>query len=128
MKVVLLDAYGKYELRPFFKVIEIDGGLDELYKHLRCGCIDIVSRRIGNHRYDIIADDEGLLKDDYIVSAIEKRFREKLVGNLIVCKHNSDGEMIGLSDEEIEEVKAAVVLRCGFGDEFGSSLALLYSL
>lgn len=126
MKVVLLDVYKQAMGEPFFNVIEISGELDELYQHLRCDCIDIVNRRIGNRHYDIIADDEGLLKDGNIVSALEMRFREKLVGNLIICKHNSQCEMIGLTDEEIEEVKAAVVGIVGLDGEFAIHKALLY--
>lgn len=57
MKVLLLDTD---RLQP--QVVETEGGLDEWYRLLRCDLIDIVSRQIGGRYFDIICDDEGLLR------------------------------------------------------------------
>lgn len=40
----------------------IENSLDGYYKALDCDIIDITMRTVGNKRYDIICDDEGLLK------------------------------------------------------------------
>ena len=46
------------------KKVTIEKSLDSYYKTLDCSCIDIVTRKIGGRRFDIICDDEGLYKDD----------------------------------------------------------------
>lgn len=65
---------------------------------------DIVSRQIGNDKaaiYDIYVDDCGLLKGNPIVSAFDSKGVPHLVGNLLVARHNDDGEQIPLTDEDL---------------------------
>lgn len=106
IKVVVLDT--KAEETNQYQVREIENDLDTYYDIIGCRCIDIPQRKIGNHYYDIIVDDEGLLQSDPIISAVDKTGSPMLVGTLIVCQSNEEGETIGLTDEEIEEVRKNV--------------------
>lgn len=85
--------------------IEVKGELKEYYDLIECSCIDIVSRRIGDTYFDIICDDEGLLKDNPRVSAIDTEGNVMLVGNLIFSHTDDDGETIGVTDEEIAMIR-----------------------
>ena len=53
------------------KEATIEANLDSYYKALNCDCIDIVVRSLGPYRFDIICDDEGLLKDNARMSATD---------------------------------------------------------
>lgn len=95
---VLLDAQTARVQRA-----TIPATLESYYKHLDCSIIDIISRRIGGKRFDIICDDEGLLKDDPRISALDSEYQPMLVGNLFVCSH-AEGYEISLTEEEISHV------------------------
>lgn len=87
-------------------VVKIPDELDEFYKILGCSCIDIVNRKIGRKRFEIVCDDEGLLKDTPKISAIDNLGNVQLVGNLfIVGSEVIDGNLTGL-----EPADAAYVL------------------
>lgn len=61
---------------------------------------------------DIFADDEGLLKASPQVTLMitDKRNRMKvltaLVGNLILVSHDNEGNTIGLTDDQVDFIKA----------------------
>lgn len=86
------------------KAVNLEPSLENYYRLLDCRLIDIPSRRIGDHYYDIICDDEGLLKGDPIVTAINSDGDAMLVGSLLVLKHDDEGNEIGLTAEEVREV------------------------
>lgn len=86
-------------------IAEVDGSLESYYTILNCDTFDIASRKIGEHIYDIYCDDEGLLKDHPLVSAISSDRHPMLVGNLFITKTDEEGNTISLTDEEIDEVK-----------------------
>ena len=62
-------------------VVEVNG-LQDYYRLIGCDCIEITNREIRGKRYDIICDDEGLLKAEPQVSAVNGRGEAMLVGNL----------------------------------------------
>ena len=108
-KMLLLDVE-KQELR------EVNANnLEDYYKLLNCRCIDIVNRPIISlndkiEHFDIICDDEGLLKENNLVSAVDFRNRKiALVGNLLICDFDREGNEKSLSKEQIEFIKDAVV-------------------
>lgn len=74
--------------------------LDDLYGILNCSTIDIVVRTIGGKPFDIVCDDEGLLKENPIVTAISEKGDHMLVGNLFICNHNKD-RLASLNDDDI---------------------------
>lgn len=79
-------------------------GLEDMYREIGCDTIDITTRKIGGKVFDIIVDDEGLLKEDPQISAVYKRkdgsCEPALVGTLIICSHDEEGNTIDISLED----------------------------
>lgn len=97
IKGILVTTAG--EIKP----AELDGSLESFYKTLECDIITCTIRRIGKKEYNVICDDEGLLKGNPKVTAVTKMYNPALVGNLFIC--NSDGEdWTSLTDDEIHEI------------------------
>lgn len=112
MQVMLIDTD---EMQP--GIVETEGGLDEWYRLLKCNLIDIVYRDIGGKYYDIIADDEGLLKGRAKVTALDKKGDIMLVGNLIICNYDGEGGEASLTEEDIERIKKQLVIVTETGAE-----------
>lgn len=92
------------------RVEEIPDNLGSFYELLRCDCIDIVTRKIGNTYYDIICDDEGLLKDTPYISAINKACEPMLVGALLVCgRADEKGSLTSLTASDIKNISEHVL-------------------
>lgn len=83
------------------KKATIAANLDSYHKVLDCDCIDIVGRSLGPYTFDVICDDEGLLKPGARVSAINPTGRPMFVGNLFFCHHDEEGNLTSLHPEEI---------------------------
>lgn len=79
MKVLLIDTGN---LQP--QVIETAGGIREWYRLIKCDMIDITSLNIGGRYYDVIVDDEGLLKDGIKPTVLDTGYKPLLVGNLVI--------------------------------------------
>lgn len=82
----------------------IEKSLEGYYALLRCDTIDIVSRQIGGERFDIICDDEGLLKDPVFISARGNGDCIMLVGPIFVVKFDGKDDVTSLSAEELDFV------------------------
>lgn len=79
--------------------VKMANSLKDYYRLIDCDVIDIVKRCIGGKYYNIICDDEGPLKENIIVSAIDTERKPMLVGNLIVAGDTDDeGELLSLSN------------------------------
>ena len=99
MKYLLIDV-----INNDVRLVEANG-LDDFYKLLNCRCIDITRRKIGDIGCNLIVDDEGLLIDNPIVSAIDVSGTPCLFGNILVASGRTvDGELTELTDEELQEV------------------------
>ena len=102
MKALLI---GEYEV----KVVESKKGesnLDFMYRNIECDCIDIPRRKIGGKTFEIVCDDEGLLKINPRVSAIGKNKEVMLVGNLLVFSGvTPGGDLIDITSEDVKIVK-----------------------
>ena len=90
------------------KEVEITDELEDLYRLLGVDCIDIVTRKIGNRTYDIVCDDEALLKDNPVPSMYNRvhnsyEFRAMLFGNLFICK-NAGPNLASLDDSDIPHI------------------------
>ena len=107
MKFILIKAGEKAE------VIELQGDTIDYLKMKEYLQIDspitCVERKIGSKYYDLWLDDEGLLRDEEsrIVSGVlmNEGSTELLIGNMLILKHDEEGNSIGLTDEEIKELK-----------------------
>ena len=98
--------------------VEIADDLDAFYKALHCDLIDIVTRGIGGIRkhpqYEIICDEEGLLKDDPKISAIDDLGRPQLVGSLLICKSDPDDpcKLASLTPKDVRYIAQYVQPMC----------------
>lgn len=93
----------------FVKINNSDG-LDEYYQHLQCDTFDITTREVDGIVFDIFCDDEGLLKDTPVVSAVNTAFAPVLCGNLIFTHHNEFGETTGITAKEYKTLKNHLIL------------------
>lgn len=97
IKVALMEAGS---LIPFSAVYVDRDNLEEIYKLLNCSTIDIVKRKFFGKEYFVVCDDEGLLKNNSIISTIifdeeHGGIKQDLVGNLLICniEEDEDGEL-----------------------------------
>lgn len=106
---ILLDVLNMKTPRPY--TIETSN-LQSYYTALGCDVFDITTRKIGRGYYDVYCDDEGLLKCNPILSAVDSDGSPALVGNLFVCKHDAEGNTIGLSEHEIYDIVRSTKTVC----------------
>lgn len=99
-KVLVLDVH-----EDEFRLTECME-LDDFYRELGDGVtvFDIARRKVGEKYYDIFVDDEGLLKDSPVVSAVDGEGQPMLVGNLIFASHDNQGNTTSLSDDDVIEI------------------------
>ena len=87
---------------------EITSAEDKLnvwYTLLNCDCIDIITRKIGDKYYDIVCDDEALLKSEPLPRAVCRNAREVLFGNIFICGLADDeGNLTSLGDDDVEKL------------------------
>lgn len=101
----LIDVYGD---RGCNELVFHDT-LENIYKILDVETSDVAVRKIGNFTYDIICDDEGLLKDS-LPSAVTEKDEVQLVGNLLLVNHDEEGNFTSLTDEQIEDLGKHLVM------------------
>ena len=83
--------------------------LHQYYDLIGCRCIDIAVRKVGGVDYNVVLDDEGLLIDKPVISAVDGSMRAMLAGNLIIFGFDESGFDLGpLTDEDVERIKANV--------------------
>ena len=100
MRMLLIDVAD-----PKVKIVDAST-LEEYYRLLNCDTIDITIRKIAGEYFDIICDDEGLLKECPILSAIyEKSRKPALVGNLLITGGSCDGELLPITKEQYQKVR-----------------------
>jgi len=99
MKTLLLDVN-----EQCIKFVDVKDSLEEFYELLNCDVIDITKRNIGGVVFDVMCDDEGLLKEGAIVSAFDSNGTPALVGNLMFFHTNPYGNLVGISDEECQHL------------------------
>ena len=103
LKTILIDVKNKA-----IEVVEINDDIDTFHELIGCRCIDITTRKVAGEYYDIMCDDEGLLKDDAIPSAITPDGYVQLVGNLMLFKNDNSGNLISLSDKDIKRIRGKI--------------------
>lgn len=105
-----IDGYA-----PRVEIIE-ELNLDKMYEITKCRMIDIATREIGGRYFDIIVDDEGLLKTVPVPSMIFKDRKEGVVmdalyGNAIIANHDKEGNTIGLTREDARHINKFLDIR-----------------
>lgn len=103
---ILVDVYEDTIRKAY-----LEDELEEFYKLLQCDCIDIVVREVDGVSYDIVCDDEGLLKSGFIVSAVDEEGEPQLVGNLLFLHHDEEGNLTGIQDpSEIDGIRRRIAI------------------
>lgn len=88
---------------------KIEAELQSYYKLLDVTTIDIVSRKIAGKYYDIVCDDEALLKDKPIVTMVSPKMEPMLCGNLFIVNRGKAGELASLTPADVKRVKGEFI-------------------
>lgn len=102
------------------KVIDIADDDWRVYLDLiGCRCFDIANRKVGDTRFDIYCDDEGLFAENPRVSGARKmkngKYEPMLVGNLVFTHTDEDGNTIGITDDDVKVIKENLFCGMSFG-------------
>lgn len=80
--------------------------LEDYYRLMEIDTIDIVTREINGKYYDIICDDEGLLKEHPIPTVFDIDRKPMIFGNIIIAGlADETGNMTDLTDEDIVKIE-----------------------
>ena len=124
--VCLIDTESE---RP--QLIDTTGGLKEWYKLLKCARRDIQARTLDGVEYDFIFDDEAPIKLGAKVSALDKDGQPQLIGRLVICHCDAEGNETGLHKSDIEILKRHICILEGRPSEEGEkppTWAAIYNL
>lgn len=83
------------------KVVTIPKKLESYYAAINCRCIDITRRRLDGKPFDIVCDDEALLRDNPVLSAISSTGEPMLAGNLLLLQFDGFNDLRSLTKPEI---------------------------
>lgn len=104
MKAVVISTI-ENDIQKMVQVKDVERSLESYYKEIGCDIIDVTSRKIAGEWYDIICDDEGLLKSDPVISAVDQKGHPALVGGLIICRYDGEGDFTDLTDDDVERIQ-----------------------
>lgn len=110
-----------------FEPVTIPNKLENLYGTLKCETIDIISRRFRGIPYDIVCDDEGLLKPEKqkkpaIVTRHDGKVCEVIVGNVLITNHDLEGNLSSLTDSDIYTLMTCGVVFANGQDGFACEI------
>ena len=105
LKMYLLDVENETASE-----LDVLDDIHAFYRLLNCRCIDIVERTVAGRSFTFIVDDEGLLKDNPKISALDSaEWEPMLVGNLLICHTDFEsGELTALSDDDVIYLKSHI--------------------
>lgn len=92
-----------YKVDPFKKdaeLVEVNG-LDDYYREIGCDCIDIAVVSVHGMPFNVIVDDEGLLKGGAVPSVFDGVGRPRLVNVAIVLGFDDDCDVRSLTASEV---------------------------
>lgn len=83
-----------------------DDHLEQFYRLIGCRCIDIAVRKVGETYYNVVLDDEGLLVEDPITSAIDRQHHGMLAGNLVIFGMDEQTmDLAPLTDDDVRNIR-----------------------
>ncbi|MBE6095100.1 MAG: hypothetical protein E7199_06500 [Schwartzia succinivorans] len=101
MYILTIEAnQDKTALESHIRNIDETDKLNEYYRYLNCRCIDMATIDVDGHAYDVVCDDEALLRQPLIPSLYVSE-EQVLFGNLVFARNNEDGESVGLEREDM---------------------------
>ena len=74
--------------------------LNEYYRYLDCRCIDMATIDVDGHAYDVVCDDEALLRYPLVPSLYISE-EQVFFGNLAFVKIDEEGASVGLDREDM---------------------------
>lgn len=106
MKLLLIKPKEKYEIVSLPK----KHSYKDLKRFLEIESpLTVIVRKIDGEEYDIWLDDEGLLKEERCITGACMNARELLVGNLLIARHDEEGNTTGLTDEDIKRITRVII-------------------
>ena len=111
MRTVIVRADGSMP-----QVKDIENSLSSFYKEIGCSMINIVSLKIGGEYFDIICDEEGLLKEDPVVTAVNGNGEPALVGTLIITRFDGVDDVTDLRSGDAAIISKAIGLTIQRGE------------
>ena len=85
----------------------IDNTLEGFYKALGCSVIEIHEAVVGGETFVIVCDEEGRLKDNF-VSVADNAGRPVIVGPVLLCRHNGEGDLTPLNEFDVNLINSRV--------------------
>lgn len=92
-----------YKIDPLSKdaeLVEVNG-LDDYYREIGCDCIDIAVVSVHGTPFNVIVDDEGLLKGNVIASVFDGKGYPMLANVAIVLGLDDDCDVRSLKTDEV---------------------------
>ena len=105
LKGFLIDVYKDNKS----KVTVIDNELESIYKALDVKLIEVHTQKIGDLEYDIICDEEGLWKDMACPSIVNKDDEPLIVGNILICRSDEEGNFCSINDFDIANIRQHII-------------------
>lgn len=90
----------KTALETHIRNIDDTDKLNEYYRYLDCHCIDMVMINVDSYAYDVVCDDEALLRNPLIPSLYISE-EQVFFGNLAFVKIDEEGASVGLDREDM---------------------------
>ena len=90
----------KMVLESHIRSIDEADKLNEYYHYLDCHCIDMVTINVDGYTYDVVCDDEALLRQPLVPSLYISE-EQVFFGNLAFVKIDEEGASIGLDREDM---------------------------
>lgn len=91
------------------KIVEANN-LQDYYDLIGCNLIEIVNRKIGRKRFEIVCDEEGTFVSEPKISAIDNWGAPMFVGSLLICgQTDEEGELTDLSTNDIDYIQKRII-------------------
>ncbi len=105
MNAFLIDATNQIT-----KIVDIDfDDLDKIREILGFKCLEYVKRKVEHIEYLFICDENGLLKDNQIASAVNDRNEVMFVGNLLITREETVESYAPLTSADISIIRRNLV-------------------
>lgn len=90
----------KTALESHIRTIDDADKLNEYYRYLHCHCIDMVTIDVDGYAYDVVCDDEALLRQP-LVPSLYISDEQVFFGNLAFVKIDEEGAEVSLDREDM---------------------------
>lgn len=92
------------------KIVDIDfDDSDKIREILGFKCLEYVRRKVEHIEYLFVCDENGLLKDNQIASAVNDRNEVMFVGNLLITREETVGSYVPLTSADISIIRRNLV-------------------